>query len=192
MPWFSTCLYSCLKYVFLYTGHTGLTVASIYVLEVLCFIQKLKGKWQLIFHFNGYNTRGKTDLHTPSCNTASFQKSFVNVSLKLYNRLPGGKKKTLNFKSFNIELKFLLLNNFFIQLRNFCIFTGLSIGDISLYLMVICISYVLYSVTFYWCTIFNYIIYLLNFFILPCTLAYFYWQVTMLLCIHIVKPHRWK
>jgi len=78
-PWFNKCLYCCLKYVLLYTGHTGLTVALIYILEVLCFIQKLKGNWKLIFHINGYSTRGKTDLHTQTCNTALFKKSVVNV-----------------------------------------------------------------------------------------------------------------
>jgi hypothetical protein len=41
-----------------------LTVALLYTLEVLCFIKKFKGNLKHNFHFNGYNTKGKIDLHT--------------------------------------------------------------------------------------------------------------------------------
>jgi len=41
-----------------------LTVALLYILAVLCFIKKFKGNLKHNFHFHGYNTRDKTDLHT--------------------------------------------------------------------------------------------------------------------------------
>jgi hypothetical protein len=70
------------------------------------------------------------------------------MGVKLGNRLPERIKTLSDFKSFKKEVKFLLLN-LFIQLTNFCSCIDLSIGDMSLYLMVICISYLLYSITFY-------------------------------------------
>jgi hypothetical protein len=89
----------------------SLNVASIYILEVLCFIQKFKGNLEHNYHIHGYKTSGKIDLHTQSCNTALFQKSIVNVSMKLYNGLPDRMKTLSGFKSFEIEVKCLLLYN---------------------------------------------------------------------------------
>jgi hypothetical protein len=52
-----------------------LTVASLYILQALCSIKKFKGNLKQNFHFHGYNTRGKTNLHKQNCTTALFQKN---------------------------------------------------------------------------------------------------------------------
>jgi hypothetical protein len=51
-----------------------LTVTSLYVLEVLCFVTKCKGNLKHNFVIHEHNTRGKYDLHTQFCNTSLFQK----------------------------------------------------------------------------------------------------------------------
>jgi hypothetical protein len=60
-----------------------LTVASVYILEVLCFIKKFKGYLKLNFCIHRYNKRSNINLHMPSCYTALFQKTVVNISVKL-------------------------------------------------------------------------------------------------------------
>jgi hypothetical protein len=122
-------------------------VASLSILGMLCFVKKFKGNLKYNSHIHGYNSRGKIDLKTQNCNTL-LRKSVVNMGVKLRNKLPERIKTLSDFKSFKKEIKFLLLN-LFIQLMNFCSCIDLSIGDMSLYLMVICISYILYSITFY-------------------------------------------
>ena len=60
---------SC-KHIFMEYGIS--TVASLYILQALCSIKKFKGNLKHDFHFHGYNTRGKTNLHKQSCTTALF------------------------------------------------------------------------------------------------------------------------
>jgi len=74
-----------------------LTLTSLYVFNVLCFIKKYKGnlKQNLVIH--EHNTRSKYDLHTQFCNTTLFQVSVFNVGVKLYKYLPLKIKKLDNF-----------------------------------------------------------------------------------------------
>jgi len=65
------------------------------------------------------------------------------MGTKLYNSLAERIKTINDFKSFKKYVKFLVLNN------SWCSFIDLSIGDMSLYLIVICISYTMHSITFY-------------------------------------------
>jgi hypothetical protein len=37
---------------------------------------------------HGHNTRRKQDLHKQQCNTALYQKSVINMGIKLYNKWP--------------------------------------------------------------------------------------------------------
>jgi len=90
-------------------------VALLYILAVLCFIKKFKGNLKHNFHFHGYNTRGKTYLHTQSCNKASFQKN-VNMGIKLYNRLPERIKIMNDFKSFKKRSTTFTLNPLALEL----------------------------------------------------------------------------
>jgi hypothetical protein len=56
-----------------------LTVTSIYVFEVLCFVKKYKGNLKQNCMFHEHNTTSKYDLHTQFCNTTSFQKSVLTL-----------------------------------------------------------------------------------------------------------------
>jgi len=77
-----------------------LAVASLFILEVLCSIKKFKVYLKYNFRIQRYNKRSNIDLHTVSCNTALFQKSVVNMGVKLYSRLPERMKTLSDFKSF--------------------------------------------------------------------------------------------
>jgi len=57
-----------------------------------------------------HNTRRKIDLHIQSCRTASFQKSVINTSIRLFNHLPSELKQLHDFKQLRKKLKLLLLN----------------------------------------------------------------------------------
>jgi hypothetical protein len=58
-----------------------LTVTSMYVLEVLCYIKKEKGDLQFNSEIQEYNTRSKHDLHTQPCNTSTLQNDCTNNCL---------------------------------------------------------------------------------------------------------------
>jgi hypothetical protein len=85
-----------------------LIVTSLYVLEVVCFIKKYKGNSEHNFAIHEHNTRGKYDLHTQFCNTPLFQKSVINMGIKLYKNLPSKIKKLENFKCFRKDVKLAL------------------------------------------------------------------------------------
>jgi len=79
-------------------------VTSLYVLEVLCFLKKYKRDLKQNFVINEHNTRSKYDLHTQFCDTSLFQKSVLNVGVKLYKYLPSKIKKLENFNRFRKEV----------------------------------------------------------------------------------------
>jgi hypothetical protein len=96
-----------------------LTVTSLYVVEVLCFIKRYKGTLKHNFVIHECNTRSKYDLHTQFCNTSLFQKSVINVGVKLYKYLPSKIKKLENSSRFRKEVKLALLSNSFYMRRDF-------------------------------------------------------------------------
>ena len=54
-----------------------LTVTSLFVLEVLCYMKKYTRGISENSVIHEHNTRRKIDLHTQSCRTSSFQKSVI-------------------------------------------------------------------------------------------------------------------
>ena len=86
-----------------------LTVTSLYVLEVLCYMKKYSGSISENSVIHDHNTRKKTDFHIQSCRT-SFQKSVINTGIKLFNHLPLELKQLHDFKQFRKKLKLLILN----------------------------------------------------------------------------------
>jgi len=60
-----------------------LTVTSVYVLQILCFIKKYKGDLKKICEIHKHNKRSRYDLHTQSCNTSLLQKSVLNRGVRL-------------------------------------------------------------------------------------------------------------
>jgi len=69
------------------------TMLRLYVLEVLCFIKKYKGSLKQNCMIHEHNTRNNYDLHTEFCNTSSYQKSVINMGIRLYKFLPKDIKK---------------------------------------------------------------------------------------------------
>jgi hypothetical protein len=96
-----------------------LTVTSIYVSEVLCYIKKYKGDLKHNCEIHEYDTSSKYDLHTQSRNTSLLQNSVLHMAVRLYKRLPLKIKKLDNFNQFRKEVKLILLNNSFYTLKEF-------------------------------------------------------------------------
>ena len=71
-----------------------LTVISLYVLEVLCYIKKYRGSIKENSVIHEHKTRRKNDLHIQPCRTSSFQKSVINMGIKLFNHLSTELKTT--------------------------------------------------------------------------------------------------
>jgi hypothetical protein len=70
------------------------------MLEVMCLVKKYKGNLNHNFAIHEHNTRNKYDLHTQICNMFLFQKSIINMGMKLFNYLPSKIKKLGNFNYF--------------------------------------------------------------------------------------------
>jgi hypothetical protein len=66
-----------------------LTLALLYILEVICFIRKYHQSVELNSSIHTYNTRRKMDIHIQSHNTEIYKKCVLNMGTKLYNKLPG-------------------------------------------------------------------------------------------------------
>jgi hypothetical protein len=96
-----------------------LTVTSLYVFEVVCFIKKYKDNLKHNFAIHEHNTRSKYYLHTQFCNTCLFQKSILNMGVKLYKHLPSKIKKLENCNCFTKEVKLVLLKTPFYTLEEF-------------------------------------------------------------------------
>src|SRR5215510_2703363 len=77
-----------------------LTVTSLYVLEVLCYMKKYNGNILENSAIHYHNTRRKIDFHIQSCRTSSYQKSVINTGIKLFNHLPSELKQLHDFKHF--------------------------------------------------------------------------------------------
>jgi hypothetical protein len=90
------------------------TLVSLYILEVTCFIRKYCQSLELNSHIHNYNTRRKMDFHVQSYKTDIYKKSVTNMGTKVYNKLSGYIKEIGNYKAFKKELKsFLLLHTFY-------------------------------------------------------------------------------
>jgi hypothetical protein len=60
-----------------------LTVTSMYVLDVLCFIKKYKGDLKQNSEIHEHNTSSKYDLHTQSRNASLFKRSVLHMGVRL-------------------------------------------------------------------------------------------------------------
>ena len=71
-------------------------MASVSILEVLCFIKKYHMNINHNYHVYKYDTRGSHDLHVSCCTTSIYQNSVVNMGIKIYNKLPEKIKKIIH------------------------------------------------------------------------------------------------
>jgi hypothetical protein len=91
-----------------------LTIASLYILEVISYLRRYHQFVELNSNIHAYNTQRKMDIHIQSYKTDLYKRSVVNMGSKLYNELPDYIKKTDSYKTFRKELKsFLLLYTFY-------------------------------------------------------------------------------
>jgi len=91
-----------------------LTLSSLYILEVTCFIRKHCQSLELNTNVHSHNTRRKMDIHIKSYRTNLYKNSVINMGTKIYNKLPNYMKEFDSYKSFRKELKsFLLLHTFY-------------------------------------------------------------------------------
>ena len=59
-----------------------LTLASLYILGVLCFTKQYQGNLRQNFGIHVHNTRNIFDLHTHYCSTILYQRSVTNMGIK--------------------------------------------------------------------------------------------------------------
>jgi hypothetical protein len=61
------------------------------------FHKKYKGNLKHNFALHEHNKRSKYDLHTQLCNIFLFERSVINMGVKLYKYLPSKIKRLENF-----------------------------------------------------------------------------------------------
>ena len=66
-----------------------------------------------------HNTRKRHDLHIQHCNTVLYQRSVINMGIKLFNKLPIQIKQLDNLKSFKTEVKTFLVHDSFHTIDEF-------------------------------------------------------------------------
>jgi hypothetical protein len=91
-----------------------LTLSSLYILEVTCFIKKYGQSLELNANVHSYNTRRKMDIHIKSHRTNLYKNSIINMGSKIYNNLPDNIKQIDSYKVFKKKVKsFLLVHTFY-------------------------------------------------------------------------------
>ena len=91
-----------------------LTLASLYILEVTCFIRKYCQSLELNSKVHKYYTRRKIGIHVKPHKTEIYKNSVINMGTKVYNNLPKFLKEIDDYKALKKELKqFLLLQTFY-------------------------------------------------------------------------------
>jgi hypothetical protein len=65
-----------------------LTLASLCIFEVTCFIRKYCQSLEQNSEVHQYNTQRKLDIHVKLQKTEIYKKSVINMGTKVYNNLP--------------------------------------------------------------------------------------------------------
>ncbi|PNF17023.1 hypothetical protein B7P43_G02754 [Cryptotermes secundus] len=96
-----------------------LTVTSLYIFEILCFIIKNRIYTTQYSDVHGYNTIHKHNLYVQFCNTERCKRGVIGMGTKIFNGLPTELKSVNNFNVFKKKLKNYLLCNVFYSLQEF-------------------------------------------------------------------------
>jgi hypothetical protein len=64
-----------------------LTLSSLYILEVTCFIKRYCQSLELNVNVQDYNTR-RMDIRIQAYRTNLYKNSVINMGTKIYNKLP--------------------------------------------------------------------------------------------------------
>jgi hypothetical protein len=91
-----------------------LTVTSLYILEVMCYIKRHKVDLSQNINIHKHNTRPNRDYHVKYCRMSFFLKSVINRGIELFNKLPNNIKNMEHFPTFRKELRSFLLSNVFL------------------------------------------------------------------------------
>jgi hypothetical protein len=86
-----------------------LTLASLYILKVNCFIKKYCQSLEQNSKIHNYNTQRKIDMHLKVRNIEVHKTNLINMGTRLYNNLPGFIKEIKDYKAFKKELKLFLI-----------------------------------------------------------------------------------
>jgi hypothetical protein len=111
----------------IFKDYNILTLPSLYILEVTCFIKKYNDGTAKNLDSHNYNTQRKLDFHVQHCNTVLFKRSVINMGISLYNKVPNQIKLRKNFNSFRKELKSFLLKYSFYSIDEFMSYESLSV-----------------------------------------------------------------
>jgi hypothetical protein len=109
----------------IFKDYDVLTLPSLYILQVVCFIKKHKYVMVKSSDIHNYKTQRKLNLHVQYCNTVLFKKSVMNMGISLYNN--NHIKQKNNFNSFKKGLRSLLLKHSFYSVDEFVSFKVLSV-----------------------------------------------------------------
>jgi hypothetical protein len=90
-----------------------LTVTSLYILEIICYIKRHKIDLTQNINIHEHNTRSSKDYHVKYCRTSFLKKSLINRGIELFNKLPNNIKNMENLPIFRKELRSFLLTNVF-------------------------------------------------------------------------------
>jgi len=96
-----------------------LTLVSLYMMEVICYVRKHHQFVDLNSNIYAHNTQRKMDIHIQSHDTDLCKRSVINMGTKLYNKLNGYIKEIDSYKTFKMELKSLLLLHSFYSVEEF-------------------------------------------------------------------------
>jgi len=66
-----------------------LTLISLHIMEVICYIRKHHQFVDLHLNIQAHNTQRKMNIHIQSYNNDLYKRSVINMGTKLYNKLPG-------------------------------------------------------------------------------------------------------
>ena len=103
----------------LFTELNILTVASLYIFELTCFIKKYCQCLELNSNVHKYNRQRMQDIHIKPQKTEIYKKSVINMGTKVYNNLPKYLKEIDDYKAFKKEFKLFLLCQMFYSAEEF-------------------------------------------------------------------------
>ena len=88
-----------------------LTMASLYILKVTCFIRKYCKFLEHNNQVHQHDTQSKLDIHVKK--TETYKQSVINMGINVYNKLPRFLKETDDHRAFRKKLKLFLLHSFY-------------------------------------------------------------------------------
>jgi hypothetical protein len=145
-------------------------VISLYILEVLDYIKRYKRSLKQNVSIQGHNTCSKLNFHVEFCNTVLFQKSEVNMGIKLHNRVLESIKNLDNFKFLKKELKSLILSHSFHSVYEF----------LQSWVKLVCKVYLLasscYDITPWYCVVLDCVMVVI---VVSCHIDHYFMTVTV-------------